>query len=78
MAPMAYNLPNLTPAQLALPLRVGLFYAYAAVSVNRAWDLELLSFNEALGMCVMRTRWDKSMQWVRMSTLRLRYKVRGS
>ena len=71
---MAYNLPALTPAQLALPLRVGLFYTCGIL--NRWWDLEMLSFDEALGMCKMRTRCKQRPEFVRVSYLQSRYKVR--
>ena len=71
---MAYNLPNLTPVQLALPLRVGLFYTTGILT--RCWDLEMISFNEALGMCQMRTRCKQRPELVRVSYLQSQYKVR--
>jgi hypothetical protein len=75
---MAYNLPDLTPAQLALPLRVGAFYMHTNGILNRWWDLELLSFNEVMGMCKARTRNNGEPELVRLSYLRSRYKVRES
>jgi len=73
---MAYNLLGLTPAQLALPLRVGAFYT--AGILNRWWDLELLSFDKAIGMRKMRARNGNKPELIRLSYLRSRYKVRES
>lgn len=68
---MAYNLPNLTPAQLALPLRVGSMYK---VPNWPQWhDLELRAVNEALGTCIVSSLNRRVTRVMRLSELRARY-----
>ena len=72
---MAYKLQELTPEQRCLPLRVGVFYTTG--TTKRWWDMELLSVDETLGMCRMRQRGRVEVEFVRVSYLRKRFKVRA-
>ncbi len=71
---MAYNLPNLTPQQMAMPLLIGAFYRHPRWS---EWhDLELRSFNAATGACTV-SGWNRrTTRIIPISTLRARYVLR--